>query len=80
MTHYHEVYFNEYTKDGPRVGATRRTKLQIIRERAADRAAGRYVFSDAIVRCNRPDDQCPWTVGGLPDEARLPDTERGDLA
>lgn len=33
MTHYHEVYFNEHTKDGPRVGSTRRTKAEIQRDR-----------------------------------------------
>ena len=69
MTHYHEVYFNEHTNDGPRVGSTRRTKAQIERERAADRARGWFVYSGAaIVRCDRPDNRCPWTVDGVPGE------------
>lgn len=67
--HYHEVYFNEHTNDGPRVGATRRLKTQIVRERIGDKLAGRFVHPDAeVVRCNRPDDQCPWTVGGVPED------------
>lgn len=68
MTHYHEVYFNEHTNDGPRVGATRRTRAEIVRERAGEHRAGRYVHPDAaIVRCNRPDSRCPWTVDGVPE-------------
>lgn len=67
MTHYHEVYFNDQTNDGPRVGATRRTKAEIERERSADRAAGRFVWPGAaIARCERPDSGCPWTVDGVP--------------
>lgn len=63
--HYHEVYFNEHTNDGPRVGATRRTKVEIL----VERANAAYVYPDAqIVRCNRPDSQCPWTVDGVPGE------------
>lgn len=69
--HYHEVYFNEHTSDGPRVGATRRFKAEIIRDRSADRRAGRFVHPNAvIVYCGRPDSQCPWTVDGMPGEER----------
>lgn len=69
MPHYHEVYFNDHTNDGPRVGATRRTKAEIERGRAADRRAGHYVHPGAaIARCERPDDQCPWTADGVPGE------------
>lgn len=61
MAHYHEVYFNPHTNDGPRVGATRRLKSQIVQERIADKAAERFVIPDVeIVRCKRPDSQCPW--------------------
>ncbi len=64
MAHYHEVYFNDHTNDGPRVGATRRTKAEIVRERQRDRRNGHYVHPGAaIARCDRPDNQCPWTVG-----------------
>jgi hypothetical protein len=63
MTHYHEVYFNAHTNDGPRVGATRRTRAEIERERRADRNPWPGA---AIVRCDRADDQCPWTVDGVP--------------
>ena len=70
MSHYHEVYFNDYTSDGPRVGATRRTRIQIERERAIDRIEGHYVHPGAaIVRCDRADKDCPWTVDGVPGEA-----------
>lgn len=63
MTHYHEVYFNPHTNDGPRVGATRRTKREILRKRGG----GGYQHNPAaIVRCERPDDQCPWTIDGVP--------------
>lgn len=65
MPHYHEVYFNEHTGDGPRVGATRRTKAQIERER---RASGFQWPGAAIARCDRPDNRCPWTVDGVPGE------------
>lgn len=61
MTHYHEVYFNDHTNDGPRVGATRRTKAQIVRER---KASNFQWPGSAIVRCDRPDTQCPWGVPG----------------
>lgn len=66
MTHYHEVYFNKHTNDGPRVGATRRTKAQIERERSGGKVLPWP--SAAIVRCDRPDEQCPWTVDGVPGE------------
>lgn len=67
MSHYHEVYFNKHTQDGPRVGMTRRHKADIFRARAADGKAGKYMHPDArIVRCERPDNQCPWTVDGVP--------------
>jgi hypothetical protein len=57
------VYFNEHTKDGPRVGMTRRTKAEIERERSTDS----FRWSGAaIVRCDRPDAGCPWTVEGVP--------------
>jgi hypothetical protein len=65
MTHYHEVYFNDHTNDGPRVGATRRTKIEVAFER--DRGLWKAIGS-AIVRCDRPDNQCPWTVDGVPGE------------
>jgi hypothetical protein len=69
MAHFHEVYFNAHTNDGPRVGATRRTRAEIERERRAHRDANIFVHPGAaIVRCDRPDDQCPWTVDGLLDE------------
>jgi hypothetical protein len=75
VTHYHEVYFNDGTNDGPRVGATRRTKVQIERERREpriDHAGNTYLPfrwpGAAIVRCDRPDSQCPWTVDGVPGE------------
>lgn len=69
MTHYHEVYFNTHTNDGPRVGATRRRKVDIFKERRADRRKGHYVHPGAeIVRCDRPDERCPWTVDGVPGE------------
>lgn len=67
MTHFHEVYFNEHTNDGPRVGATRRTKAQIVRER---RQPGFQWPGAAIVRCDRPDNRCPWTVDGVPDPSK----------
>lgn len=67
MTHYHEVYFNKHTGDGPRVGMTRRRKSEIVTERAVERAEYRYVHPGAgIVRCDRPDNRCPWTVEGVP--------------
>lgn len=65
MAHYHEVYFNAHTNDGPRVGATRRTKAAIERER---REPGYHHPGAAIVRCDRPDNQCPWTVDGVPSD------------
>jgi hypothetical protein len=69
VSHYHEVYFNEHTNDGPRVGMTRRTKTQITRERSADRRAGRFVHPGAaVVRCDRADGACPWTRDGVPGE------------
>jgi hypothetical protein len=67
MAHYHEVYFNDFTSDGPRVGATRRTKAEIVRER---RAGGFQWPGAAIARCDRPDDKCPWTVDGVPGETK----------
>lgn len=67
MTHYHEVYFNDHTNDGPRVGATRRTKREILSERRAHRQAGIFVHPGAeVVRCDRPDEECPWTRDGVP--------------
>ncbi len=69
MTHYHEVYFNAHTNDGPRVGATRRYKTTIVSERIRDRREGHFIHPGAeIVRCDRPDDQCPWTQDGVPGE------------
>jgi hypothetical protein len=65
MHHYHEVYFNDHTNDGPRVGATRRTRVEIERMR---RQSGFQWPGAAIVRCNRADSQCPWTVDGIPNE------------
>lgn len=62
MTHYHEVYFNEGTQDGPRVGMTARTKAEIERER---RTGGFQWPGAAIARCDRPDNRCPWTVEGI---------------
>ncbi len=64
MAHYHEVYFNDHTNDGPRVGATRRTRKEV--ERAHDAGPWKAI-GGAICRCERPDDQCPWTVDGVPE-------------
>jgi hypothetical protein len=68
MTHYHEVYFNDGTSDGPRVGATRRTKAEIEREQRIPPGDVWKKIGAAIVRCDRPDNQCPWTVDGVPGE------------
>lgn len=65
MTHFHEVYFNDQTNDGPRVGATRRTKAEIVRHR---REPGFQWPGAAIVRCDRADNDCPWTVDGVPSD------------
>lgn len=66
MTHYHEVYFNDHTSDGPRVGATRRTKAEILREWEQGLSPWPAIGA-AIVRCERPDNRCPWTVEGVPE-------------
>lgn len=58
MAHYHEVYFNPNTSDGPRVGMTRRTKIEI---ELLLKKSSSYRHPFGIVRCNRPDSQCPWT-------------------
>lgn len=68
MAHYHEVYFNPETIDGPRIGCTRRSKKEI-QAIAQETPRWQELMTPAIVRCNRADDQCPWTKEGPLDKA-----------